>query len=476
MASDRPRPPPAPAAAPHARRANCPAGGSVIMRKPRWPKRPSAAPRDVGRRRMHRQPRRRRLFHATRSQRPCRSRRRPRALRRARHCGRCAIRCCGKPTAPDGPASARLVVVPIAACMRLRELGIAPIAGLVHHGSGPRHTEPDSARASPPALAEFAAAVAARYPWIEYWTPVNEPLTTARFSALYGLWYPHAQRRSLVRRRAAQSMPGHGARDAGDPPSQPGGPTGADRRPQPHLRHRADVRRGRVLQRAPLAGLGPALRPRRSRAPALELPGRKRRRRGRGPVVRRAPVPARRHRRQLLRDQRALARSSRRTLSRAAARRPPRGAVRRRRVGARAGDAGARDRVAAAGSVAALSHSDRDHRGAHRRRARGPVALAARDLARRRERARGRRRRARRHRLVAARIVRLELPARRMPRLLRARAVRRARAASRGRPRSPGSSPSSPPAAGPAIRCCRATAGGAAPTASWPSRSCRARR
>ena len=24
------------------------------------------------------------------------------------------------------------------------------------------------------------------------WTPVNEPLTTARFSALYGHWYPHA--------------------------------------------------------------------------------------------------------------------------------------------------------------------------------------------------------------------------------------------------------------------------------------------
>ena len=24
------------------------------------------------------------------------------------------------------------------------------------------------------------------------WTPVNEPLTTARFSGLYGIWYPHA--------------------------------------------------------------------------------------------------------------------------------------------------------------------------------------------------------------------------------------------------------------------------------------------
>ncbi|HJT52022.1 MAG TPA: sugar nucleotide-binding protein, partial [Nitrosospira sp.] len=35
--------------------------------------------------------------------------------------------------------------------------------------------------------------VAQRYPWIEYYTPINEPLTTARFSGLYGLWYPHGR-------------------------------------------------------------------------------------------------------------------------------------------------------------------------------------------------------------------------------------------------------------------------------------------
>ena len=73
---------------------------------------------------------------------------------------------------------------------RLRELGITPIVGLVHHGSGPpgtHHLEPDWAEG----LARHAAAVAARYPWITHWTPVNEPLTTARFSGLYGLWHPH---------------------------------------------------------------------------------------------------------------------------------------------------------------------------------------------------------------------------------------------------------------------------------------------
>ena len=38
---------------------------------------------------------------------------------------------------------------------------------------------------------EDAARVAARYPWVLDWTPVNEPVTTARFSGLYGHWYPH---------------------------------------------------------------------------------------------------------------------------------------------------------------------------------------------------------------------------------------------------------------------------------------------
>jgi dTDP-4-dehydrorhamnose reductase len=73
---------------------------------------------------------------------------------------------------------------------RLRELGVRPIVGLVHHGSGPSHTnllDP----AFPLLLAEYAEAVARRYPWIDRYTPVNEPLTTARFSGLYGHWYPH---------------------------------------------------------------------------------------------------------------------------------------------------------------------------------------------------------------------------------------------------------------------------------------------
>ncbi|MFL5929136.1 MAG: family 1 glycosylhydrolase [Gaiellaceae bacterium] len=72
----------------------------------------------------------------------------------------------------------------------IRELGMRPIVGLVHHGSGPLGTSllEDSFATG---LARFAHAVAERFPWVEEWTPVNEPLTTARFSALYGHWYPH---------------------------------------------------------------------------------------------------------------------------------------------------------------------------------------------------------------------------------------------------------------------------------------------
>ncbi|HEY0484008.1 MAG TPA: family 1 glycosylhydrolase [Kofleriaceae bacterium] len=73
---------------------------------------------------------------------------------------------------------------------RLQQLQLPPIATLLHHGSGPRHTSLVDP-AFPDLLAEYARAVARRYPWIDAYTPVNEPLTTARFSGLYGHWFPH---------------------------------------------------------------------------------------------------------------------------------------------------------------------------------------------------------------------------------------------------------------------------------------------
>src|SRR5579884_334383 len=99
----------------------------------------------------------------------------------------------------------------------LRALRITPIVGLVHHGSGPRHTsllDPDFAEK----LAAYARAVARRYPWVDAYTPVNEPLTTARFSGLYGHWYPHGRdahtfARALINQCRAVILAMHAIRD-----------------------------------------------------------------------------------------------------------------------------------------------------------------------------------------------------------------------------------------------------------------------
>lgn len=71
-----------------------------------------------------------------------------------------------------------------------REKNIEVIAGLVHHGSGPAFTNLLDEQ-FPYLLSAYARQVAEKFPWLKYYTPVNEPLTTARFSGLYGLWYPH---------------------------------------------------------------------------------------------------------------------------------------------------------------------------------------------------------------------------------------------------------------------------------------------
>lgn len=74
--------------------------------------------------------------------------------------------------------------------LELNQAGIIPIAGLVHHGSGPAYADFFNGSFAS-GLGQYAKEAAANFPWIEYYTPVNEPLTTARFCGLYGHWYPH---------------------------------------------------------------------------------------------------------------------------------------------------------------------------------------------------------------------------------------------------------------------------------------------
>ena len=97
-----------------------------------------------------------------------------------------------------------LFAEPLAA---MQQLGIEPIAGLVHHGSGPDDTDLLDP-AFPEKLAVYARHLAERFPGLRCYTPVNEPQTTARFSALYGHWYPHRRSfreyaRALVNQLAA---------------------------------------------------------------------------------------------------------------------------------------------------------------------------------------------------------------------------------------------------------------------------------
>jgi len=89
----------------------------------------------------------------------------------------------------------------------VRNANMRPIAGLVHHGSGPRHTsllDPEFA----PKLAAYAAQVARRYPWIDAYTPVNEPHTTARFAGRCGIWYPHHCSKESYLRALVNQMKG----------------------------------------------------------------------------------------------------------------------------------------------------------------------------------------------------------------------------------------------------------------------------
>jgi len=70
---------------------------------------------------------------------------------------------------------------------RLRELGIEVIADLCHFGV-PSWLGGFQDAAFPVLFAEYARTFARRYPWVRYFTPVNEIFICASFSALRGWW------------------------------------------------------------------------------------------------------------------------------------------------------------------------------------------------------------------------------------------------------------------------------------------------
>ncbi len=69
----------------------------------------------------------------------------------------------------------------------MRRLGIVPIIDLCHFGL-PDFLKDFQNPEFPDRFAEYAHAFAMRYPWVRYYTPVNEIYVTALFSAAFGWW------------------------------------------------------------------------------------------------------------------------------------------------------------------------------------------------------------------------------------------------------------------------------------------------
>lgn len=69
----------------------------------------------------------------------------------------------------------------------MRRLGIVPIIDLVHFGL-PDWLGNFQNPEWPDHFTDYARAVAERYPWVRYYTPINEIYVTAQFSAAFGWW------------------------------------------------------------------------------------------------------------------------------------------------------------------------------------------------------------------------------------------------------------------------------------------------
>src|SRR5436190_12887127 len=69
----------------------------------------------------------------------------------------------------------------------MQKLGIVPIMALCHFGV-PDWLENFQNPELCERLAEYATAFAKRYPWVKFYTPINEMYVTARMSALHGVW------------------------------------------------------------------------------------------------------------------------------------------------------------------------------------------------------------------------------------------------------------------------------------------------
>ncbi len=91
---------------------------------------------------------------------------------------------------------------------RLAETGAVPIVDLVHHTTYPDWLS-DGFRGEDfgPAFERYAAAVAARYPWLPAYTLFNEPFATLFLAGHEGLWPPYERGLPGLRRLLGSVLP-----------------------------------------------------------------------------------------------------------------------------------------------------------------------------------------------------------------------------------------------------------------------------
>src|SRR3954471_1724469 len=140
---------------------------------------------------------------------------------------------------------------------RLRELGLRPIVTLLHHGSGPRHTDLTRAEARRLRPARGRA------------LPVARPLHAGQRAADHGAvqralrpLVPARPRPSHVPALPCQPGGGRAACHPGDPRGQPRGPAGPDRGLGPRLQHPSPRLPGGAREPPALAQPRPAARAR----------------------------------------------------------------------------------------------------------------------------------------------------------------------------------------------------------------------
>ena len=98
----------------------------------------------------------------------------------------------------------------------MRRLGIVPIIDLLHFGlpdwlgNFQNHNWPEY-------FAEYAHAFAEKFPWVRYYTPVNEIYVTALFSASYGWWNERMMSDTAFVNNVKHCVKAIDPGDAGDP-------------------------------------------------------------------------------------------------------------------------------------------------------------------------------------------------------------------------------------------------------------------